>query len=150
MPDCPQPAAQRVQHHPHRNYYRFQHPKGDCGIRPHRRRGGVYHLCADCIPPVPAHHRHSGAAHRHHVLERLAERPVLPHRHRMVFHSAGAAGHVLPDHLPVKRHRLHPGVNRDIPTTTIRMAIAVVAIAPILIAYPFSKNISSRGLRWAL
>lgn len=42
------------------------------------------------------------------------------------------------------------GVNRDIPTTTIRMAIAVVAIAPILIAYPFFQNISSRGLRWAL
>lgn len=38
------------------------------------------------------------------------------------------------------------GVNRDIPTTTIRMAIAVVAIAPILIAYPFFQKYFVKGI----
>ena len=38
------------------------------------------------------------------------------------------------------------GVTRDIPTTTIRMAIAVVAIAPILIAYPFFQKYFVKGI----
>ena len=38
------------------------------------------------------------------------------------------------------------GVNRDIPTTTIRMAIAVVAIAPILIAYPLFQKYFVKGI----
>ena len=38
------------------------------------------------------------------------------------------------------------GVNRDIPTTTIRMAIAVLAIAPILIAYPFFQKYFVKGI----
>ena len=38
------------------------------------------------------------------------------------------------------------GVSRDIPTTTIRMAIAVVAIAPILIAYPFFQKYFVKGI----
>ena len=38
------------------------------------------------------------------------------------------------------------GVNRDIPTTTIRMASAVVAIAPILIAYPFFQKYFVKGI----
>ena len=38
------------------------------------------------------------------------------------------------------------GVNRDIPTTTIRMAIAVVALAPILIAYPFFQKYFVKGI----
>ena len=38
------------------------------------------------------------------------------------------------------------GVNRDIPTPTIRMAIAVVAIAPILIAYPFFQKYFVKGI----
>lgn len=38
------------------------------------------------------------------------------------------------------------GVNRNIPQTTIRMAIAVIAIAPILIAYPFFQKYFVKGI----
>lgn len=38
------------------------------------------------------------------------------------------------------------GVNRNIPQTTIRMAIAVIAIAPILIAYPFFQRYFVKGI----
>lgn len=37
-------------------------------------------------------------------------------------------------------------MSRNIPTTTIRMAIAVVAILPILIAYPFFQKYFAKGI----
>ena len=38
------------------------------------------------------------------------------------------------------------GVDRPIPTTTIRMAIASIAILPILIAYPFFQKFYVKGI----
>ena len=38
------------------------------------------------------------------------------------------------------------GVSRNIPTTTIRMAIAVVAIIPIITAYPFFQRYFVNGI----